>query len=81
MTRELPYILSYYNGEITQMISEKYGYNLMDSLRMFLRSVTYRMLRNPELEMWEFSPLGIFDMWETEQITGDPHNSLYIRRD
>ena len=58
MTRELPYILSYYNGEITQMISEKYGYNLMGSLRMFLRSVTYRMLRNPELEMWEFLICG-----------------------
>ena len=44
-------------------------------------SETYKMLRNPNLEMWEFSPLGIFDMWECEQITGDPRTSLYIRRD
>ena len=81
MTKELPFILSFYNGEITQMISEKYGLSPMDSLRRFLKSATYRMLRDPELEMWEFSPLGIFDMWEAEQITGDPRNSLYIRRD
>jgi hypothetical protein len=39
------------------------------------------MLCNPALEMWEFSPVGIFDMWEAEQITGNPRNSLYIRRD
>lgn len=81
MTKELPFILSYYNGEITQMISNKYGYSMMDSLRSFLKSATYRMLSNPELEMWEFSPSGIFDMWEAEQVTGDPRNSLYIRRD
>lgn len=81
MKRELPFILSYYSREITQMISDKHGFGLMDSLRRFLSSATYRMLCNPELEMWEFSPLGIFDMWEVEQITGNPRNSLYIRRD
>ena len=42
---------------------------------------TYKMLANPELEMWDFSPFGIFDMWEAEQVTGNPRNSLYIRRD
>ena len=24
---------------------------------------------------------GIFDRWEAELITGDPRNSLYLRRD
>lgn len=81
MTKELPFILSYYNGEVAQMISEKYGLSPMDSLRRFLNSAAYRMLSNPELEMWEFSPTGIFDMREAEQVTGDPRNSLYIRRD
>ena len=50
-------------------------------MRKFLASETYRMLRNPQLAMWDFSPVGVFDMWESEQITGDPRNSLYIRRD
>jgi hypothetical protein len=63
------------------MITEKYGIEPMMSLRKFLFSETYHMLSNIELEMWEFSPFGIFDMWECEQITGSPVNSLYLRRD
>lgn len=74
-------ILIYYNGEISRMISEKYGIDYMPSLRKFIQSKTYQMLINPDLEMWEFSPVAIFDMWESEQVTGDPRNSLYIRRD
>ncbi|MCR5435556.1 MAG: hypothetical protein K6E97_00660 [Treponema sp.] len=81
MMKELPYILDYYDKMVSTQISNKYGYSIMDSLRRFLFSKTYKMLSNPELEMWEFSPDGIFDIWEAEQITGDPRNSLYIRRD
>lgn len=81
MNKVLPYILDYYNKEVSIMINQKYGFPIMDCLRKFLFSQTYRMLCNPALEMWDFSPIGIFDMWESEQITGDPRNSLYIRRD
>ncbi len=81
MSEIMPYILSFYNGEILQMISRKYGLKPMDALREFLSSQTYQMLINPELEMWDFSPAGIFDMWESEQVTGEPRNSLYLRRD
>ncbi|MCD8197260.1 MAG: hypothetical protein LUE24_08910 [Lachnospiraceae bacterium] len=62
------------------MISRKYGLKPMDALRKFLSSQTYQMLIDPELEMWDFSPMGIFDMWESEQVTGEPRNSLYLRR-
>ncbi|MBR4004920.1 MAG: hypothetical protein IKI90_03640 [Treponema sp.] len=79
--KELPYILDYYDKAVSLEISCKYGYSLMESLRKFLFSKTYKMLSNPKLEMWEFSPHGIFDMWEAEQITGNPRNSLYLRRD
>ena len=34
-----------------------------------------------DLKMWHFSPLAVFDMWENEQATGDPRNSLYLRGD
>lgn len=81
MTEVLPFILDYYNREVVSMICEKYGLKPMPALRKFLFSQTYRMLSNPRLEMWDFSPLGIFDMWEAEQITGDARNSLYLRRD
>lgn len=63
------------------MIVDKYGIEPLSALRRFLYSETYKMLTNVELEMWDFSPLGIFDMWEAEQITGNPRNSLYLRRD
>ena len=62
----LPFILDYYDREVLQMINQF--------------SKTYEMLCNPELQMWNFSCFGIFDMWEAEQRTGDPRNSIYIQR-
>lgn len=81
MKNEMTYILTFYNGKVSQMIVEKYGMDSLTALRRFLYSETYRMLSDEEFEMWDFSPMGIFDMWEAEQITGDPRNSLYLRRD
>lgn len=34
-----------------------------------------------DTNLWYFSNLAIFDMWECEQATGDPKNSLYLRGD
>lgn len=81
MKNMLPLILTYYDKEIVNKICSKYGVDSMDALRMFLSSQTYQMLIDEKLEMWEFSPIGVFDMWESEQITGNPRNSLYLRRD
>ena len=81
MSSFMPYLLSSYVKDLTKKISDKYGLAPMDSLRRFLFSETYAMLTDESLEMWEFSSNGIFDMWETEQITGTPRNSLYLRRD
>jgi hypothetical protein len=76
----LPFILDYYDREVSQMISQKYGYSAMDAYKKFMFSKTYEMLSNPELLMWDFSCFCIFDMWEAEQRTGDPRNSIYIQR-
>lgn len=73
------YTLDFYDRMVSKYIIEKYGLTEKDALRRFVSSETYRMLADPELEMWDFSPFGIFDMWEAEQVTGDPRNSLYIR--
>lgn len=81
MNGEMSYILSFYDERVLQMIVEKYGMDSFSALRSFIFSKTYKMLSDSELEMWEFSPFGIFDMWEAEQVTGDPRNSLYLRRD
>lgn len=81
MKNEMTFVISFYDEKVSQMIVEKYGIEPLPALRKFLFSETYQMLTNKELEMWDFSPFGIFDMWEAEQITGDPRNSLYLRRD
>ena len=79
MNPMIPELYDYYDKEITELISSKYGYTPMDALRAFLQSETRAMLEDPELEMWEFSPLALFDLWEAEKVTGDPRNSAYIR--
>ena len=51
----------------------------IDAARNFPISKTHAMLESPEYAMWEFSERAIFDIWESEQITGDPRNLVYIR--
>ena len=76
-----PEINAYYDEEVIRRIVEKYGLAPLAALNSCLQSETYRMFNDPELEMLEFSSLGIFDTWEAEQVTGNPRNSLYLRRD
>lgn len=74
-------IASFYDAEVTRMISEKYNMTPMDALAAYLESETHDMFCDPELDMVQIPPIGIFDMWENERVTGDPRNSLYIGRD
>ena len=71
----------YLNAEVSSKIAKKRNLSDLDGLRLFLDSKTYAMLCDDELEMWEFSPAALFDMWENEVLTGDPTNSLYLRGD
>lgn len=77
----MPYILTYYDKEIIKLICQKYGFTEWEALRKFLRSETYAMLADTSLEMWDFGYPAIFNMWECEQITGDPRNSSYFREE
>ena len=79
MTRMPSFSLDYYNNSVIQRIMEKYDMDQMDAARAFLTSETHRMLEDAEMAMWEFSERAIFDMWEVEQITGDPRDSVYLR--
>lgn len=71
----------YINAEVATLIADKRNISPMDGLRLFLQSEIYTMLCDEELDMWEFSPLAIYDMWENEIQTGNPRNSLYLRGD
>lgn len=79
MTRIENFSLDYYNKNVIQRIMDKYGMDQMSAARAFLTSETHHMLENADMAMWEFSERAIFDMWESERITGDPCNSVYLR--
>ena len=76
-----PSIMQNYDAELAELISRRRGVSLMEGLRLFLKSETHKMLIDIELRLWYFSPLAVFDMWENEEATGDPGNSLYLRGD
>ena len=72
-------VLDYYDAEVVRRIIEKYGYGERDAFEQFIGSQTYRMLANPAMEMWQFGPEGLFNIWESEKVTGAPKNSAYLR--
>jgi len=69
--------LDYFDRTLTRLIMERQKLPEKVALRKFLFSETYRMLSAPALKLWRLSPLAILDLWEAEQKTGDPRNSLY----
>lgn len=79
MNKDYTRFLDYCDREITQRIMEKYEFDFMTAFRKFLYSRTYAMVSDFELRMWDFAPEAIFDMWQCEQQTGDPRNSVYIK--
>ena len=68
-----------YDREIVKLIKEKYNISAMIAFRKFINSETYKMLENKDLAMNYFATLAIFDMWEAEEVTGSPLNSVYLR--
>ena len=79
MTKNVYFALDYYNRRVVQRIMEKYGMEPLDAARRFLTSKTHEMLEDAENGLLSFPDRAIFDMWEAEQITGDPRSSAYIR--
>ena len=71
--------IDFFDRHVTAMIVEKYGLDDRTAFRAFLESETYQMLLDREQEVYTMSPRIVFDMWESERITGDPRNSQYIR--
>lgn len=81
MRKLMSEVLHYYDMTVIEMIMEKYGYSAKEAMDKFLKSKTHDMLEDEEMFMVEFGCPAIFDIWEAEQITGDPRNSAYIRCD
>lgn len=79
MSRVSARTLDFFDRTVIEKIIEKYGLDEKEALRRFIKSKTYKILTQPELAFDKGSPLIVFELWECEQITGDPENSLYIR--
>ena len=69
----------FFDRQVVSLIKMKYGMEDMKAIRSFLFSETYQMLLDPLTEVYTFSPQIVFEMWESEMITGNPRNSQYIR--
>ena len=79
--RTSPSIMQNFDTEVSELIAKNRNISDMEALRLFLASQTHAMLEDNENKLWYFSPLAVYDMWETEEATGDPRNSLYLRGD
>ena len=76
-----PSVLQNFDTAVSELISQNRGMSRMEALQRFLASQTHEMLTDDDTKLWYFSPLAVYDMWETEEATGDPRNSLYLRGD
>lgn len=72
-------ILKFIDKVVIDNIVGKYGYDEKKAINAYFGSETYRMLADYETGLYMYSPLVILEMWEVEQITGNPRNSAYIR--
>ncbi len=68
MNKMVYFVLDYYDRKVIERMIEKYAMNPMDAVRNFLKSETHALLEDADN-----------DMWESEKITGDPRNSIYLR--
>ncbi len=79
MKKNLYFTIDYYDRKVIELIMEKYNFEQMVAFRKFIMSKTHLMLEDESYGLLSFSEFAVFDMWEAEQITGDPRESVYIR--
>lgn len=79
MTKVSTRTLDFFDRQVVYMIVEKYGMEEKMAIMKFIKSETYQMLIDAETEVYKMSPHIVFDMWESENVTGNPRNSQYIR--
>ena len=81
MKRLAPEVMDYYDREVVKGLSDKYGYEPFEALRLFVFSETHELLEDSEMGLTSFGAGAILEIWEAEKITGNPRNSIYIRED
>lgn len=79
MKKNVYFATDYYDRQVIQAIIDKYALEPMDATRRFLTSKTHAMLENMDYGLLAYPARAVFDMWEAEQVTGNPADSVYVR--
>lgn len=79
MKKQLYFITDYYDRHVIEKMIQKYNMEPMQAMRRFIASETHALLEDAENGLASFPERAIFDMWEAEQITGSPLNSVWLR--
>ena len=79
MNKTVYFAVDYYDRKAIESIIDKYGLDPMEAARRFLMSKTHELLEDSDCGLLSFPEGAVFEMWEAEQITGDPRNSACIR--
>ena len=64
--------------KIVEKIAAEKKISFIEATDLFYHSQTYDMLTNPELYIWDLSDKVLYNVWLTEQETGNPRNSIYL---
>ena len=57
--------------EVMKLIVENHGIDEIDASDRFYSSKVYEKLEQEETKLWHLSPLTLFNMYDTEQKTGE----------
>ena len=79
MKKTVYFATDYYDRKVIQLIIDKYNLDQMEATKSFIMSKTHAMLENEDYGLLAMPAYAVFDMWESERITGDPRNSVYVR--
>ena len=79
MKKNVYFTMDYYDRQTITQIIKKYNMNPMDATKKFILSKTHALLEDFDNGLLNLPDYAVFDMWEAEQVTGDPRQSLYIR--
>lgn len=79
MNKSIYFALDYYDRQVIPFIMDKYDLSPMDATRSFLLSKTHALLEDADNGLLNLPDHAVCDMWEVEQVTGDPRKSVYIR--
>lgn len=56
--------------QVADLIIRNYSVTDVEATKMFYNSKTYELLSREETKVWHFSPLTLYNIWETEKETG-----------